>query len=65
MTGKEEEPRRKRIGTSTGKQVPEKGIMKMIVVDLVSPFSGLNHVLCINTILPMGLEKSSIKSMSM
>ena len=34
-------------------------------MDLVSPFSGLNHILCVNTILPVGLEKSSIRGMSM
>ena len=30
---------------STGKQVPEKGMVMRVVVELVSLFSGFNHVL--------------------
>ena len=39
---------------STGKQVPEKGMVKRVVMELVSPFFGLNHVLYLDNFFTSG-----------
>ena len=39
---------------STGKQVPEKGMVKRVVMELASPFSGLNHVLYLDNFFTSG-----------
>ena len=39
---------------STGRKVPEKGLAKRVVKDLVGPFVGLNHVICCDNFYSSG-----------